>query len=125
MPSFNRMVVKSVAMEAYKAYHSRDGINRDRNPAGVAAFGHRTDTTDNNNARISHYRTMGMVLVPLRGTSTFATTVALVWNTLTALQRTSMRLRGQPFRKMEHQTLLYIFLLLLLIIDNTCISVHN
>ncbi len=41
LTSYNNMVVRAVALEAWKAYHSCDGPNGDRNPLGLLIFGPR------------------------------------------------------------------------------------
>ena len=43
LPMYNRMVVKAVALETWKAFHSSDGPNGDRNPLGLLMFGSRND----------------------------------------------------------------------------------
>jgi hypothetical protein len=60
-PSFNGLVVKAVAMEAWKAFHSSDGGGGSRNLLGSAIF----DLPVTQGARSSRSTTAGLVPVPL------------------------------------------------------------
>ena len=81
LTSFNRLSVRATATEAWKAHMSCDGPDGTRNPAGVAAFGHRKAmTNDDGNSRSTRSKTAGIVPVPLRSSSTMATAMAKIWN---------------------------------------------
>ena len=59
LPSYNRLAVRAIAAEAWKAYHSQDGPSGSRNPLGSILFGpHHNQATDkrtraNNDGRIT------------------------------------------------------------------------
>ena len=74
LPSVNRLVVKAVAMEAWKAYASTDGGGGSRKPIGSMMFDCNIET------RPTRSTEAGLVKVPLRGCNTFITHAATVWN---------------------------------------------
>ena len=75
LPSYNELVVRAVAMESWKAFHSSDGCNGERNPAGKVTF-----PIVDDGARPTRSRTAGLVSEPFRGHNTFAAHAAKVWN---------------------------------------------
>jgi hypothetical protein len=80
IPSINSMVVKAVAMEAWSAYNSCDGVNGARNPLGSLIF----DGTGG--SRNSRAAMAGKIQIPLRGCNTFAVHAAQLWNASPALR---------------------------------------
>jgi hypothetical protein len=80
IPSVNAMSRLSVATEAWKAFHSRDGVNGGRNPIGEFMFdGDRT-------IRTTRAGTSGIIPIPLRGHSTMVTSAAKIWNSSAELR---------------------------------------
>jgi hypothetical protein len=84
LPSFNELAVVATATETWRAYHSKDGGQGNRNPLGQLMF----DGGDNvlPDARQTRSAAAGRVPVPLRGVKTFVTNGAKIWNSCPALR---------------------------------------
>ena len=74
LPSLNELVVKAVAMEAWKANMSKDGGKAKRNPIGQLVFDGKQDS------RPTRSTDEGKVKVPQRGMATLVVHAASVWN---------------------------------------------
>jgi hypothetical protein len=81
MPTIIAMVTTAVAVETWKAYMSRDGVNGVKNPIGNIVF-------DSAEAERTMLRAAaaGQVQVPLRGYCTMVTAAANIWNASPALR---------------------------------------
>jgi hypothetical protein len=84
IPSFNHLVTRSVAMEAWAAFSSLDGGDGARNTVGSKIF----DTTA---ARPSRATSAGLAKVPLRGHDTLVSHAARIWNMCPALRLAGTR----------------------------------
>jgi hypothetical protein len=74
IPSYNAMVVKAVAAEAWNAKHSNDGPNGSHNPTGDILFNAPPPM------RPSRSLEAGLIGVPARGCRTFVRYAAELWN---------------------------------------------
>jgi hypothetical protein len=79
LPSLNKLTVKAMALEAWKAFHSRDGGDGARNMLGKAIFGGQTNDDSNRN-RQTRSAADGKVVIPLRGENTYIRYAAEIWN---------------------------------------------
>ena len=78
LPSFNAVAVRSVAVETWKAFHSKDGPQASRNPLGLAIFG---DKDSLFSQRTTRAKCDGQVPLPLKvAAPTMAYTGAKLWN---------------------------------------------
>ena len=75
LPSVNALAVRAVAMECWKAFHSSDGENGERNPIGEFMF-----QNGKASERTSRSKKAGMVTHPLRVADTFAVHALDIWN---------------------------------------------
>jgi hypothetical protein len=94
LPSVNELAVRAVAMESWKANHSSDGKNGERNPIGKFIFpaNPTSDPTSSiNSSRTTRSRTAGIIHNPLRQANTFAVHAANVWNASLALREAPTR----------------------------------
>jgi hypothetical protein len=87
--SVNEMAVESTAMEAWKAYVSKDGGAGERNPVGVLVFGPRCGPDVSTNARPTRSAAAGIIPIEVRGHDTFVVRAAEMWNSSTALRSAS------------------------------------
>ena len=74
--SYNAKVIKATAIEAWKAFHSHDGPEGSRNPAGQACFA----TLSSSPTRTTRATSAGLVPLPRAGMNTFAVSACKVWN---------------------------------------------
>lgn len=88
LPSVNELVISAVAMESWKAFHSSDGGNGERNPVGQSIFpaAPLVDKTKSNSVRSTRSKAAGIVPVPLRGANSFVVHAASLWNESPALR---------------------------------------
>ena len=87
LPSYNRLVVKSVALEAWKAYHSNDGPGGSRNPLGTIIFGSDNCTVGEDKPRHTRATNSGCINPPLpMAAPTLAHNVYRVWNSCRPLR---------------------------------------
>lgn len=81
LPSLNTIAAKAMAGETWKAFHSSDGPNGDRNLLGASMFGSRKPSNNlNPSSRQTRFTADGKVIVPLRGENTFTTHAVSLWN---------------------------------------------
>jgi hypothetical protein len=80
LPSFNGLAVVATATEAWRAFHSSDGGQGQRNPLGRLMFGDRGNVLGDACSRASRSLAAGRVQIPLRGENTFVVHGAEVWN---------------------------------------------
>ena len=93
IPSINRIAVRSVAIEAWKAYHSVDH-SANRNLLGLLTFGKANDDYHHHDIsqqdplpqRILRSQCDGLVPVTLRGHDTFACYATKMWNEVKELR---------------------------------------
>jgi hypothetical protein len=78
VPSVNELAIVATATETWRAYHSEDGGQGQRNPLGQLMFGGRYDVPTN--GRTSRSLTSGRVPILLRGQNTFVVHGAEIWN---------------------------------------------
>jgi hypothetical protein len=90
LPSVNELAVRAVAMESWKANHSSDGKNGERNPIGKFIFP-ANPTSSIDSSRTTRSRTAGIIHNPLRQANTFAIHAANVWNASLALREAPTR----------------------------------
>jgi hypothetical protein len=91
LPSVNELAVRAVAMESWKANHSSDGKNGERNPIGKFIFPATPTTSSLDSSRTTRSKTAGIIHNPLREANTFAVHAANVWNTSLALREAPTR----------------------------------
>jgi hypothetical protein len=94
LPSVNELAVMAVAMESWKANHSSDGKNGERNPIGKFIFP-ASPTSSINSPRTTRSKTAGIIHNPLREANTFAVHAANVWNSSLALREAPTRRRRE------------------------------
>ena len=82
MPSANELIIRTICLEAWKAFGSTDGGDGQRNPIGSILFA----SWDTRPLRSS---AAGEVRVPLRGENTFVRHAAEIWNKLPDLRDAS------------------------------------
>jgi hypothetical protein len=70
VPFLNELAVRAVAMESWKANHSSDGKNGERNPKFIFPATPTTSSTDS--SRTTRSKTAGIIHNPLREANTFA-----------------------------------------------------
>jgi hypothetical protein len=85
LPTLNQVAAKSMAAETWKAFHSRDGFNNERNALGRIMFGsnayvNNSGASTSMNVRQTRSMTDGEVTIPLRGENTFTVHAASIWN---------------------------------------------
>jgi hypothetical protein len=80
LPSVNELAVVATATETWRAFHSSDGGQGQRNPLGKLMFGDRGDVVEDVCSRASRSLTAGRIQIPLRGENTFVVHGAEVWN---------------------------------------------
>jgi hypothetical protein len=80
LQSINAMATITVAMVAWKAFHSTNGRNVRRNEIGELIF-------DSVAQRTSRAMSSGLVQVPLRGQDTLVTNTANIWNASKELRK--------------------------------------
>ena len=92
MPSYNRLVVRTVALEAWKAFVSCDGPDGTRNPLGVILFGDHGNSSSTGQAptvldRPSRATVSGCIKPPLPiAAQTMVQSIYRVWNTCAPLR---------------------------------------
>ena len=86
LPSYNRMVIRATALETWKAFHSSDGPQGDRNPLGLLIFGSRDDTAPP--LKATRAAAAGKIRPSVFKNSMVANG-ALIWNTSTDLRAAS------------------------------------
>jgi hypothetical protein len=91
LPSVNELAVRAVAMESWKANHSSDGKNGERNPIGKFIFPDTPTTSSIDSSRTTRSKTAGIIHNPLREANTFAVHAANVWNSSLALREAPTR----------------------------------
>jgi hypothetical protein len=79
IPSLNQVSVKSTAMETWKAFHSRDGGDAERNLLGKAIFGSNKIIHDGG-ARSTRSKASGEIPVPNRTKDNMVYSAAKLWN---------------------------------------------
>jgi len=83
LPSLNYMSVHALAMETWKAFKSKDGMNGSRNPLGLLLFP--ADLSES--ARSSRSASAGVVPLPLKtAANTMAWHAVNVWNSAKSLR---------------------------------------
>ena len=80
LPSYNNMIIRALALEAWKAFHSDDGGNGDRNLVGKLVFPKPQKTSVEDSARMTRAERAGEVKITLRGENTFVVHAATIWN---------------------------------------------
>ena len=80
IPSYNNLIVRAMAMEAWKAFHSDDGGSGDRNLVGKLIFPNPRKTPIDDSSRMTRAEKAGEVKITLRGENTFIVHAATIWN---------------------------------------------
>jgi hypothetical protein len=83
-PSVNKLVVRAVATETWKAHRRRNGNNGKRNPLGKLMFGPVSDVSAD--VRPTRSAASGIVPIALKGESTFIMHGAELWNSSKSLR---------------------------------------
>eukprot|EP00095_Tigriopus_kingsejongensis_P005594 snap_masked-scaffold12_size759060-processed-gene-6.3 protein:Tk05594 transcript:snap_masked-scaffold12_size759060-processed-gene-6.3-mRNA-1 annotation:"rna-directed dna polymerase from mobile element jockey-like" len=91
LPSLNQIAIKSVAIEAWKAFQSTDGGSGERNPIGKVVFPFSRDVGWPEHAT-TRSKAAGLVPPPLRMTAnTFAIHASKMWNDHPTLRTATTR----------------------------------
>ncbi len=77
LPSYNQSAIRALALESWKAFHSRDGPGGERNPLGLLLFGSRRE--DSAIGRMTRGAANGKLRVPVYLDSMVANGVR-IWN---------------------------------------------
>ena len=80
LPSYNNMIIRAMAMEAWKAFHSDDGGCGGRNLVGKLVFPKPRGTSADDSTRMTRAEMAGEVKITLRGENTFIVHAATIWN---------------------------------------------
>jgi hypothetical protein len=80
LPTVNELAVVATATETWKAFHSKDGGQGQRNPLGQLMFGSQGTDHVATDARSLRSAAAGRVQIHLRGQKTFVVHGAMIWN---------------------------------------------
>jgi hypothetical protein len=91
LESTNRMVVKVIAAEMWGCFHSDNGRDGSRNHVGRIIFSDKRTAT----SKTTRSAKTGQVKVPLRGSDTFVTHAAHVWNRSATLRQATTKAKAK------------------------------